>query len=213
MSVESHSGITPTDPSFFKKTKKQSVIHAKSTNKDESDVFRSALAKESLLDRLPYARTVQELFMHSVKAFPNNPCLGTRFPINNNTQWSDYQWKTYAEVNQDRLDFGAGLMHLHHQHVGDKSKNWFMGVFAQNRYEWVVADLGAGAYSIATVALYDTLGPETSEFILNHAECPIIVTSIDKVAGLLELSSQCPLLKVIIVMESLNNTSIFKLES
>jgi long-chain acyl-CoA synthetase len=67
----------------------------------------------------------------------------------------------------------------------------------------MVSDLGAGAYSIANVALYDTLGPETSEFIINHSELPIIVTSIDKVEGLLVLAPKCLGIKVIIVMESL----------
>ena len=53
-----------------------------------------------------------------------------------------------------------------------------------------------------TVALYDTLGPEASEFIINHAQVPVIVTSIDKVPGVLESCSRCPKLKCIIVMDS-----------
>lgn len=57
------------------------------------------------------------------------------------------------------------------------------------------------------VALYDTLGPETSEYILNHAEVPILLTSIDKVPSLLDMSDKCPKLKVIIVMESDASTS------
>jgi long-chain acyl-CoA synthetase len=94
-------------------------------------------------------------------------------------------------------------MNLYDQLVSQKQDLWFMGIFAINRYEWLVAELGAGAHSVPNVALYDTLGPETSEYILNHAEVPILVTSVDKVAGVLELSPKCPLLKVIIVMESL----------
>lgn len=106
-------------------------------------------------------------------------------------------------MNQDRLLFGAGMMHLYDKHVQEKQKSWCLGIFSINRYEWMVADLGAGAYSIPNVALYDTLGPETSEFIINHSEVPVLVTSVDKVAGVLELVPKCPTLKVIIVMESL----------
>jgi long-chain acyl-CoA synthetase len=101
------------------------------------------------------------------------------------------------------MDFGAGLMTLYDNIIVDKVSSWFMGVFSINRYEWLVADMGACCYSIPNVALYDTLGPETSEFIINHAEVPIIVTSVDKVAGLLSMSKQCPTLKVIIVMDTL----------
>lgn len=52
------------------------------------------------------------------------------------------------------------------------------------------------------MALYDTLGPETSEFILNHAEVPILVCSIDKASLILDLSPKCPKLKVLIVLDS-----------
>lgn len=66
--------------------------------------------------------------------------------------------------------------------------NWFIGIFALNRYEWLVAEFGAMNYGVPNVALYDTLGPETSEFIINHAEVPIMVTSVDKVSILLQIA-------------------------
>ena len=66
----------------------------------------------------------------------------------------------------------------------------------------MVADMGAGLYSVGNVALYDTLGPETSEFIINHSELPIIVTTMDKVASLLTLAPKCSHMKVIIVMDT-----------
>jgi long-chain acyl-CoA synthetase len=93
-------------------------------------------------------------------------------------------------------------MALYDANIVQKSERWFIGIFSINRYEWMVSDLGAGAHSIANVALYDTLGPETSEFIINHSELPIIVTTVDKVEGLLVIANKCPTLKVIIVMES-----------
>ncbi|KAI8900615.1 hypothetical protein BC833DRAFT_513482, partial [Globomyces pollinis-pini] len=183
----------------------------------ETAVYRTALSPQEIVKFFPHSKTVQDLFMYSVKAFPNNPFLGTRFPSLNKGQvvWSDYQWKTYGQFNEDRLNFGAGLINLYNKYVTEKAAQWFIGIFALNRYEWIVSDLGAGAYSIPNVALYDTLGPETSEFILNHAEVPILVTSSDKVAAVLELSPKCPYLKVVIVMESLfkdqpSNLPIFK---
>jgi long-chain acyl-CoA synthetase len=85
-----------------------------------------------------------------------------------------------------------------------------------NRYEWVIADLGALTHGIPIVALYgflynlDTLGPDTSEFILNHAEIPILVCSADKVAGILSIAPKCPKLKTIVVLGADNHAlSIF----
>lgn len=98
----------------------------------------------------------------------------------------------------------AGLVHVYEKYVNpDFTLNeWFIGIFSVNRYEWVVADLGAGCYGIPNVSLYDTLGPETSEYIINHSELSIILCSLDKVATLLDIAKKCPTLKVIIAMDS-----------
>jgi long-chain acyl-CoA synthetase len=117
-------------------------------------------------------------------------------------QWSGYSWQTYGQIAARRLDFGRGLMYLHDELLGlNPQEKFHLGIYAQNRAEWVIADLGSQLFSNATVALYDTLGPETSEFILNHAEISIIVTSWDKVGNLFKLLPKCPKLKAIIVME------------
>jgi long-chain acyl-CoA synthetase len=66
----------------------------------------------------------------------------------------------------------------------------------------MIADLAANAFSLATVPLYDTLGPDAAEYIINHADVPVVVCSIDKVATLIKISDRCPNMKIIITMES-----------
>lgn len=56
----------------------------------------------------------------------------------------------------------------------------------------MLADVTSAAYSITNTALYDTLGPDTSKYILNLTECPIVLCSKDKVKGLVELKEQNP---------------------
>ncbi|KAJ3332592.1 hypothetical protein HDU91_003077 [Kappamyces sp. JEL0680] len=199
-------GIETFDQAELDAIKYRAIKVAESTNPLETGIYRSALAPKELLKDFPTIKTVYDMFNNSVKHHGDRQCLGTRYPsydAKGGIQWSDYQWKTYKQVNEDRLAFGAGLMSVYDKHVAEKTSNWFLGIFSVNRYEWVISDFGAGCYSIPNVALYDTLGPETSEFIINHSEIPIIVTSVDKVATLLQLSAKCPTLKVIIVMESL----------
>ena len=79
-----------------------------------------------------------------------------------------------------------------------------------NRPEWLIAEWGAIAFSNATVALYDTLGPEAAEFILHHADVPILVTTADKVPSVLNLIPKLPRLKAIIIMESIDLTASTK---
>lgn len=134
-------------------------------------------------------------------------CLGRRVAIFDPETglvkgWSGYQWESYGQVAKRRLDFGRGLDHLYTRTLKrPASDKWNLGIFSLNRPEWVIADLGAQLFSLATVALYDTLGPETSEFIINHSELPMIVTTLDKVGNVFQVLPICPTLKVIIVMD------------
>lgn len=54
-----------------------------------------------------------------------------------------------------------------------------------------------------SVSLYETLGPETTEFILNHAEAPCVVASLPHIPVLIKLAPRLPHLKIIISMDPL----------
>ena len=70
----------------------------------------------------------------------------------------------------------------------EKSKDSFvLTVYSHNRPEWALCDLTCVAYSITNTALYSTLGPETSEYILELTESPIVVCTQDKVLDLIKL--------------------------
>ena len=59
--------------------------------------------------------------------------------------------------------------------------------------------------SLFSVSLYDTLGPSTTEYIINHATLPCIVTSLPHIPTLLKLKPRLPTLKVIICLDPLDN--------
>ena len=58
------------------------------------------------------------------------------------------------------------------------------------------------AQGFPTVYLYDTLGPDALEYILNHAEITVLVCSQDKTDRVLSVAEKCPLLKTIIELPS-----------
>ena len=66
-----------------------------------------------------------------------------------------------------------------------------------------ITDLGCMSQSLYSVSLYETLGPETTEYIINHASLPSVVTSITHVPALLKLKARLPSLKILITVESL----------
>jgi long-chain acyl-CoA synthetase len=50
-----------------------------------------------------------------------------------------------------------------------------VGIYAKNRPEWLITALACQAHSMPIVPLYDTLGPNAAEYIINHAELSIVV--------------------------------------
>ena len=59
--------------------------------------------------------------------------------------------------------------------------------------------------ALYTVSLYETLGPDTTEYIINHAELGCVATSLNHVATLLKLAPRVPTLKIIICVDELDN--------
>jgi long-chain acyl-CoA synthetase len=59
--------------------------------------------------------------------------------------------------------------------------------------------------SLYTISLYDTLGPDTTEFIINNALIHCVVAGIDHLPTLLGLKNKCPNLQMIVCVDRLPN--------
>ena len=57
--------------------------------------------------------------------------------------YGPYVWKTYKQADVDRKNFGAGLLELYQSRIppSEQKKEWFLGLFSVNRYEWVIAEV------------------------------------------------------------------------
>lgn len=58
--------------------------------------------------------------------------------------------------------------------------------------------------NLYSVSIYDTLGPESTEYIINHSELTCVVTSLNHVTTLLKLKPQLPTLKLIVVLDPIS---------
>ncbi|GKT51919.1 long chain acyl-CoA synthetase 7, peroxisomal [Colletotrichum spaethianum] len=152
----------------------------------------------------PAVQTVHDLFEESAKKRPNSRCLGHRAWNPATKDWDNkYTWATYAEVAERRKNFGAGLVEIH-QKIGITSDHYGVGLWSQNRPEWHITDLGAASQSLFTVSLYETLGPDTTEYIINHANLACVVTTLPHIPVLLKLAPRLPSLKLIVSLDSLD---------
>uniref|UniRef100_A0A8C3PPG9 Arachidonate--CoA ligase n=1 Tax=Calidris pygmaea TaxID=425635 RepID=A0A8C3PPG9_9CHAR len=139
-------------------------------------------------------KTLYEIFQRGLHASGNGNCLGYRKPN------QPYQWLTYKQV-LDRCQYlGSGLL----QKGCKPSSNQYIGIFAQNRPEWIISEYACYTYSMVAVPLYDTLGPEAIVYIVNKADISIVICDKpEKAQLLLENCEQqkTPGLKTIILMD------------
>ncbi|KAM9622301.1 long-chain-fatty-acid--CoA ligase 1 isoform 2-T10 [Trichechus inunguis] len=158
---------------------------------------RSALldSDEPLVYFYDDVRTLYDCFQRGIQVSDNGPCLGSRKPD------QPYEWLSYKEVAELSECVGSALI----QKGFKTSPDQFIGIFAQNRPEWVIIEQGCFAYSMVVVPLYDTLGSEAVPYIINKAELSLVfVDKAEKANFLLDCveNKLIPGLKIIVVMES-----------
>ncbi|XP_015243271.1 PREDICTED: long-chain-fatty-acid--CoA ligase 5 [Cyprinodon variegatus] len=141
------------------------------------------------------AKTLYEVFHRGLRVSGNGACLGYRKP------GRPYQWLKYKQVSDRAQHLGSGLLHK-----GLKpNSETFIGIFAQNRPEWIIGELACYTYSMVAVPLYDTLGPEALVFIINQAEISTVLCDNQKKAEALLLNhekGQTSVLKMVVLMDS-----------
>lgn len=180
-----------------------------------SPIYRNILSPERLLE-VPHGllNTLFALFESAAAVAPEKPCFGSRVPNGDGT-FGDYQWQLCGEIQQRRNNFGAGLFfvlqnnpfktdlpahakidtHFSKTRLGKAilvDDLFIVSIFSHNRPEWVLTDLACTAYALPNTALYDTLGANTSKYILGLTESPILVLSKDKIRKVLDLKRQFP---------------------
>lgn len=92
----------------------------------------------------------------------------------------EYVFQTYGHVGKRVSDLAAGLSSLS---LPPKSN---VGIFSINRAEWLITEQACYANNYVTVPLYDTLGDEAIEYIINQTEMQCAVVSLQKVDALYE---------------------------
>ncbi|KAJ1893899.1 medium-chain fatty acid-CoA ligase faa2, partial [Coemansia sp. IMI 209127] len=173
-------------------------------------IIRHPSNKESL--ELPslcdyYADNVFGMLQESAKKFSNDDFIGHRPYNKESNKFGDYEWISYLDTYDRAVEIGSGLIHLLKRHVRPDADiaaltRLPLGMYASNRIEWILADYAGMSQNLYTVALYDTLGADSIEYIVNHAEIEMLVCSLDKIPRILKMREKLPQLKVIVSMDN-----------
>ncbi|ERE78297.1 long-chain-fatty-acid--CoA ligase 5-like protein [Cricetulus griseus] len=184
----------------------------------EGGARRGAFQKnnELILYYFSDAKTVYEIFQRGL-------VVSGEFQVPHNSQSSgndnghedqtmDHAWDTESQTSptdgyptnrqvSDRAEYlGSCLLHKGYK----PSQDQFVGIFAQNRPEWVISELACYTYSMVAVPLYDTLGAEAIIYVINKADIPVVICDTPQKATMLIENVEkglTPGLKIVIIMD------------
>ena len=143
------------------------------------DTINKDLITKNYID----CHTQLDCIEYYMKHRPNSNFLGTREYFPQEKKYGKYIWKSWAEIYNISKYFLYGItkydlcpeISVNDEFLGGETKMRFMGIYSRNREEWLVGSFGCQMDSIAVVTLYDTLGINSVEYILNETELTTII--------------------------------------
>ena len=160
--------------------------------------------EDCVCELYPGVDTLKKAFARSVEKFGDKDFLGRREITGTKTVtnprskkdetvnvYGDYQWKTYNEVNKLATNLSKSITknELFNKVTEDGEDHRMIGIYAKNSFEWILTDIASAMSNITSVTLYDTLGAESTEYIIDQCELSTICLTADKIQGLLELKN------------------------
>nr|GMD08698.1 long chain acyl-CoA synthetase 2 [Ipomoea batatas] len=146
-------------------------------------VYRCIYAKDALMEMPAGLESPWDFFSNSVKKNPKNSMLGRRQIIDKKA--GSYVWMTYEESYNTAKRIGSAIRKCG-VNPGEKC-----GIYGSNSPEWIMAMEACNSQAISYVPLYDTLGANAVEFIINHAELSIAFVQENKIPAVLTCLLRC----------------------
>lgn len=149
--------------------------------------------------------TAYDLFRLAAEKYLNRECLGviTEMNVDPHTgkKTLGTKFETFSQVREKSLDLGSALRNL------GLAPHYHVGIYSKNRPEWQITSEACHSQSLVTIALYDTLGEESSVYIMNHGEIVALCVSGDDVftKNVMKWVNQCEYLKFVILFKNHEN--------
>ncbi|XP_031548870.1 long-chain-fatty-acid--CoA ligase 1-like [Actinia tenebrosa] len=161
--------------------------------KDSGGARRSALTDQIIARFYDDVDTVYNGFLRGVRLSGGDPCLGERHPL-----LHKYEWLTYNEVHSRAYHVGCGLVSIGCQ----PSQNTYIGIYAPNCVEWVLTDLGCQMFSMISVPLFATHGPDACRHIIKEANLQTVICHESKVEFVLRSRDEISVVRRIVKIGS-----------
>ncbi|THH33861.1 hypothetical protein EUX98_g219 [Antrodiella citrinella] len=186
--------------------RKQSVEVPGTKKPGQTAHYRNATQPLLTLNSPNTFRSLQDVFLNGLHlAGPGARLLGQRSVVSTTPlKFGDYEWQSWGTVNARRKAVGSGLYKLFQDGTLGHGSLPTVGIWSKNCANWQVIEFACHAYNLVSVSLYDTLGKNAVEFIINHAETTVVFASAQHIPSLLKMSSRTRLVKIIVAIEPLS---------
>ncbi|KAI3774760.1 hypothetical protein L1987_49322 [Smallanthus sonchifolius] len=146
-------------------------------------VYRSIYAKDALMELPLGYDSPWDFFSESVKRNPKNPALSRRQVIDGKA--GGYSWISYQDAYNSAIKV-ASAIRSRSVNPGDRC-----GIYGPNCPEWIISMEACNSNGITYVPLYDTLGANVVEYIINHAEISLVFVQDKKIPAILSCVPNC----------------------
>jgi long-chain acyl-CoA synthetase len=146
-------------------------------------VYRCKYAKDGLLDLPTDIDSPWQFFSEAVKKYPNEQMLGQR--VTTDSKVGPYTWITYKEAHDAAIRIGSAIRSR------GVDPGHCCGIYGANCPEWIIAMEACMSQGITYVPLYDSLGVNAVEFIINHAEVSLVFVQEKTVSSILSCQKGC----------------------
>ncbi|OON19348.1 AMP-binding enzyme [Opisthorchis viverrini] len=131
--------------------------------------------------------------------YGDQPCFGQRSNFDAAAVWS-----TYRQTRRDTLAFGSALRSI-------LPSGAIVGLYGRNSPEWVYSELACGYFGWVALPLYDTLGDEAMDHILNQTEVSLVVCdTFERAQSLIKRGSRYLRYLVVIKMDEDDRQKLMK---
>ena len=129
---------------------------------------------------------LSSLSRRGLRTNPYGNCLGHR------RDDGAYTWESYTDVEARIGNVASALI------ANGAKKTSIVAIYSTNCPEWVITARACNAQSLILCPLYDTLGKDACQFILNQTETTIVVVGARQFESFTAFAAQCPLIKTVI---------------
>lgn len=216
-----HHTVDPNGSSFFTRInaskpvpgKPQAIPIPGTERPGFSAAYRNADGPDELVTVLhPKLQTADDLFRNTVTSTPNNLALGERRFDQTTKTWGPYIYQTYAEVEERVSNLASGIINIVEKHTGQNpfKEQYTVGIYGPNSRNYVIADFACNRTALTPVSLYDTLGPDSTKYIVNLTKTPIIFASLAHIPYLLSHKKDLPTVKAIVSLNDLDDPEYYE---